>query len=281
LAGLAATYRHAPDLTMISGLSHDTSVVSRQAIVGSPFALELHGVGRSFGSLVALEDISISIAAGERRAVLGANGAGKTTLFNAITGDFPPTKGRIILFGEDITHTPVHNRIRRGLRRTYQKSLLFNGLSVLDNLYLAIRGTMDGRFSMKRPSLNDIASVQAKKLAQFVHLDDIVEASVGDLSHGEQRQLEIGMAMAGSPRILLLDEPAAGLSPAERSRLIEILNGLPDHITFVIIEHDLDVALKVSHKVTIMNNGRLFREGTPEEIQNDPDVQAIYLGGEH
>jgi len=266
---------------MNSGLLHDTSLVNRQAIVGSPFALELHGVGRSFGSLVALEDISISIRSGERRAVLGANGAGKTTLFNAITGDFPPTQGRITLFGEDITHIPVHDRVRRGLRRTYQKSLLFNALSVFDNLYLAIRGTMDGRFNMLRPPANDTATIQAKELAQFVHLGDIVEAPVGDLSHGEQRQLEIGMAMAGSPRVILLDEPAAGLSPAERSRLIEILNGLPDHITFVIIEHDLDVALKVSHKVTVMNNGRLFREGTPDEIQNDPDVQAIYLGGEH
>jgi len=262
-------------------LSHDTPLVNRQIIVGSPFALELHGVGRTFGSLVALDNISISIRSGERRAILGANGAGKTTLFNAITGDFPPTEGRIIFYGEDITRLPVHDRIRRGLRRTYQKSLLFDGLSVLDNLTLAIRGTMDGRFSMKRLLANDMTTTQAKGLAQFVHLDKIIAAPVGDLSHGEQRQLEIGMAMAGSPRVLLFDEPAAGLSPGERSLLVETLNGLPEHMSFVIIEHDLDVALKVSHRVTVMDNGRVFREGTPAEIQNDPDVQAIYLGGEH
>jgi len=255
--------------------------VNRGLSVGSPFALELIGVGRTFGSLVALDNISLSIRSGERRAVLGANGAGKTTLFNAITGDFPPTDGRVILFGEDVTRLPVHDRIRRGLRRTYQKSLLFGGLSVKDNLYLAIRGTMDGRFSMMRPALGDIATSQARELARFVHLDDRIETEVGDLSHGQQRQLEIGMVMAGAPRVLLLDEPAAGLSPGERSQLVEILEGLPSHITFVIIEHDLDVALKVSDKVTVLNNGSLFREGSPKDIQNDPAVQAIYLGEEH
>ncbi len=266
---------------MDAGLSHVTAPVDRRPIVGSPFALELLQVSRTFGSLVALENISFSIRSGERRAVLGANGAGKTTLFNAITGDFPPTDGRIFFFGEDVTRLPVHDRIRRGLRRTYQKSLLFAGLSVLDNLYLAIRGTMDGRFSLKRASKTDIATSQAKDLAQFIHLDNRVNTSVGDLSHGQQRQLEIGMAMAGAPRVILLDEPAAGLSAAERTQLVDILKGLPEHITYVIIEHDLDVALKVSDKVTVMNNGCLFREGTPDEIQNDPDVQAIYLGEEH
>ena len=266
---------------MVSGLSHETAPANRHLSVGSPFALELVGVGRTFGSLVALENISISIRSGERRAVLGANGAGKTTLFNAITGDFPPTDGRVLFFGEDVTRLPVHHRIRRGLRRTYQKSLLFGGLSVKDNLYLAIRGTMDGRFSLMRPAQTDIATAQARDLARFVHLDTRIDTTVGDLSHGQQRQLEIGMVMAGAPRVILLDEPAAGLSPAERSQLVEILDGLPGHITFVIIEHDLDVALKVSDKVTVLNNGSLFREGTPEDIQNDPAVQAIYLGEEH
>lgn len=249
--------------------------------LGSSFALELQGVGRTFGSLVALDEVTFAVCSGERRAVLGANGAGKTTLFNAITGDFPPTSGRIFFYGEDVTYMPVHHRIRRGLRRTYQKSLLFDGLSVLDNLYLAIRGAMDGRFSFFRPGWADIATAQAEDLARFVGLDVSLNAPVGNLSHGQQRQLEIGMAMAGAPRVILLDEPAAGLSPAERTELVEILKGLPEHITYVIIEHDLDVALKVSDKVTVMHNGRLFREGTPAEIQNDPDVQAIYLGEGH
>lgn len=251
---------------------------SPKTVIGSSNALELTGVGQQFGSLVALDDITFTVGAGERHAVLGANGAGKTTLFNAITGDFPPTSGRIHFFGEDITQLPTHDRIRRGLRRTYQKSLLFENLSVLDNLYLAVRGTMDGRFSLSRPRSGDIATKQAQALLEFVQLEDQASKLVSNLSHGQQRQLEIAMAMAGAPRVILLDEPAAGLSPAERTRLVDILQGLPAHITFVIIEHDLDIALRVSDQVTVMNNGCLFRQGNPEDIQNDADVQAIYLG---
>lgn len=249
--------------------------------IGSPFALELINVCKTFGALVALKDVSLSIRAGERRAVLGPNGAGKTTLFNAITGDFPPTEGRVIFFGEEVTNMSVHGRIRRGLRRTYQKSLLFRRLNVLDNLYLAVRGITGGRFGMKRPGKEDATMRQAREIAQFVRLDDSPDSLVGNLSHGQQRQLEIGMAMAGASRTILLDEPAAGLSPAERVQLVAMLHGLPKHITIVIIEHDLEVALKVSDFVTIMNNGSLFREGTPEQIRSDPDVQAIYLGAEH
>lgn len=253
-------------------------MVNNASAINSKFALELIAVGRVFNSLVALDNVSIAIAFGERRAILGANGAGKTTLFNAITGDFPPTSGCINFFGEEITNIPIHDRIRRGLRRTYQKSLLFDNLTVLDNLYLALRGTMDGRFSLKRPIKNDATILQAKATAKFIQLDNKINTQVGELSHGQQRQLEIGMALSGAPRMILFDEPAAGLSPTERIQLIKILNEIPKHITFVIIEHDLDIALKVSDKVTIMNNGCVFKEGTPAEIQSSPEVQAIYLG---
>ena len=176
--------------------------------------MELHGVGRRFGALVALEDVSLSVNAGERRAVLGANGAGKTTLFNAITGDFPPTSGQIKFFGEDITEFPPYERIRRGLRRTYQNSLLFNNMSVRDNLYLAQRGVTRGRFSFLRPGNGDSSLEQVEDMARFVNLVEELEMTVSALSHGQQRQLEIGMALAGAPRLLLLDEPAAGLSAA-------------------------------------------------------------------
>jgi len=223
----------------------------------SGFALELDGVGRQFGALVALADINLRVAAGERRAVLGSNGAGKTTLFNAVTGDFPPTSGRIRFFGEDVTSYPVQERIRRGLRRTYQISQLFGGLSVRDSIFVACRGVSRRRFSLLRPS------------------DTAV------LSHGEQRQLEIALALSGAPRFILFDEPAAGLSPAERRDLVAILNALPAHIGFIIIEHDLDVALRVSTYVTMMHNGRIFKEGTPQEIEDDEQVQAIYLGTGH
>ena len=249
--------------------------------VGSSSALELTGVHRRFGALEALVDINLSIQAGERRAVLGSNGAGKTTLFNAITGDFPPSEGRIRFFGEDVTDYAPQERIRRGLRRTYQISLLFHGLSVIDNLYLACRGVSRGRFSMLRPSEQSVSREDANSLIESVHLDYVRDTLVAELSHGQQRQLEIGMALAGAPRFILFDEPAAGLSPTERGELIEILTGLPSHIGYIIIEHDLDVALRVVESVSMMHNGRIFKEGTPDEIESDPEVQQIYLGGSH
>jgi branched-chain amino acid transport system ATP-binding protein len=256
------------------------TATSRLSSTGA-YALELEGVGRQFGALVAMEGISMKVAAGERRAVLGSNGAGKTTLFNTITGDFLPTAGNIKFFGEDITNFPIHERIRRGLRRTYQISQLFGGLSVRDSVFLACRGVSRGRFSLLRPTVDDATMAQADRIIHATHLDRLKDALISALSHGEQRQLEIALALAGAPRFILFDEPAAGLSPAERSGLVEILNSLPSHIGYIIIEHDLDVALKVSTYVTMMHNGRMFKEGTPEDIENDSQVQAIYLGGGH
>ena len=245
------------------------------------YALELEAVSRHFGALVALADINLTVGAGERRAVLGSNGAGKTTLFNAITGDFPPTTGRVRLFGEDVTDLPVHERIRRGLRRTYQISQLFAGLSVIDSIYLACRGVGRRRFSLLRARRDDSAMHSAETLLAAVNLEDVREQAVATLSHGRQRQLEIALALAGAPRLTLFDEPAAGLSPGERSDLVEILQSLPAHMSFIIIEHDMDVALRVAQNVTMMHNGRVFKEDTPEEIGRDPEVQALYLGRGH
>ena len=175
----------------------------------------------------------------------------------------------------------MHERIRRGLRRTYQISQLFGGLTVIDSVFVACRGVSRGRLSLLRPARDDATMEQAMRIAHAVHLDDILEIPVGVLSHGQQRQLEIALALAGAPRFILFDEPAAGLSPAERQDLGTILNALPGHIGYIIIEHDLDVALRVSTRVTMMHNGRIFKEGTPEEIENDAEVQAIHLGGGH
>lgn len=255
-----------------------TSMAERLDTTGAGFAVELKGVSKYFGALAALSDINISVKPGERRAVLGSNGAGKTTLFNCITGDFLPTKGSIKFFGEDISVFPAHQRIRRGLRRTYQISLLFAGLTVLDNIYLACCGVSEKRFSFLRPRRDDALMSSAEELVRMVHLEDVKLTPVAELSYGQQRQLEIAMALSGAPRFILFDEPAAGLSPTERSELIEILSGLPGHMGFIIIEHDMDVALRVSESVTMMHNGQIFKEGKPAEIEEDPEVQALYLG---
>jgi branched-chain amino acid transport system ATP-binding protein len=239
----------------------------------------LEGVTRTFGALRAIEDVSLSVAAGERRALIGANGAGKTTLFNTVTGDFPPTAGTVRFFGEDVTTMPPHERIRMGLRRTYQSSLLFRELTVRDNLFLAVRGVTRGRFGFLRPGSSHASQRATDDLLQRVGLSSVADQPVSSLSHGQQRQLEIGMALAGAPRFILFDEPAAGLSPAERRQLIALLGALPVHMGYIIIEHDLDVALRVVERVTVMHNGHVLKHGTPGEIEADAEVQAIYIGG--
>ncbi len=244
-------------------------------------ALVLEGVTRAFGALRAVDDVSLSVLAGEKRAILGANGAGKTTLFNAITGDFPPTSGRIRFFGEDITHMDPFERIRKGMRRTYQSSLLFKDLSVRDNLFLAVRGVSNARFSLRRPGPGHPSSVATQELLERGRLTHIAGEMVSNLAHGQQRQLEIAMALAGAPRLILFDEPAAGLSPAERRELVLLLTSLPSHMSFVLIEHDLEIALRVVERVTVMHNGSVIKTGTPSEIENDQQVQAIYMGGKH
>jgi branched-chain amino acid transport system ATP-binding protein len=244
-------------------------------------ALTLTSVTRAFGALRAVDDVSISVAAGQKYAVLGSNGAGKTTLFNAITGDFPPTAGRIHFFGEDITELPPHERIRKGLRRTYQSSLLFRDLTVRDNLFLAVRGVGNARFSLRRAGMRHASTLATNELLERARLTHIADELVANLAHGQQRQLEIGMALAGAPRLILFDEPAAGLSPAERRELVALLRSLPTHMSYVLIEHDLDIALRVVERVTVMHNGRVLKTGTPGEIESDPQVQAIYMGGKH
>ncbi len=257
------------------------SIAERLSATGTGNALELRGVSKLFGALAALSDITLTVRPGERRAVLGSNGAGKTTLFNCITGDFPASTGIIRFFGEDVTNFPPQERIRRGLRRTYQISALLGGLSVRDNVYLACRGVSRGRFSLLRPRRDDALMAAADTLVEVVHLTDLRDQLVSELAHGQQRQLEIALALAGAPRLILFDEPAAGLSPTERGDLVAILTSLPQHIGYIIIEHDMDVALRVVESVTMMHDGRIFREGTPDEIESDPEVQALYLSDGH
>ncbi|HEX9417999.1 MAG TPA: ABC transporter ATP-binding protein [Methylomirabilota bacterium] len=253
----------------------------RQTPIASGDALVLEGVTRTFGALKAIEEVSLSVAAGERRALIGANGAGKTTLFNAVTGDFPPTAGTVRFFGEDVTALAPHERIRMGLRRTYQSSLLCRELTVAENLFLSVRGVARGRFGLLRPRPSHPSRAATADLLDRVRLGAVADQPVASLSHGQQRQLEIGMALAGAPRLILFDEPAAGLSPAERRELVALLTALPPHMGYIIIEHDLDVALRVVERVTVMHNGHVLKHGTPDEIEGDAEVQAIYIGGGH
>ncbi len=274
MASISTLYRSASNVAAAALARPRSALASNDALV-------LSNVTRAFGALNAVDDVSIAVAAGQKYAVLGSNGAGKTTLFNTITGDFPPTAGRIEFFGEDITLLPPHERIRKGLRRTYQSSLLFRDLSVRDNLFLAVRGVASGRYSLLRAGAGHASRVATEDLLDRVRLSHIADEMVANLAHGQQRQLEIGMALAGAPRLILFDEPAAGLSPAERRELVILLRALPAHMSYVLIEHDLDIALRVVERVTVMHNGRVLRHGTPDEIENDPQVQAIYMGGKH
>lgn len=241
-------------------------------------ALRLQGVGRRFGALDALRNVTMEVQVGERRAILGPNGAGKTTLFNVVAGDYLPTSGTVELFGTDVTRLPPHRRTRFGLSRTYQSSMLFMGLTVAQSLWLAIRGVQGGRFDPRRPPADDPGRQRSEEIAALVHLADAFRAPVGSLSHGQQRQLELGMALAADPRLVMLDEPAAGLSRGERTLLSELLSSLPRQITVVLVEHDMDVALAAADRVTVMHEGTIIVEGTPDEIQADHTVQDIYLG---
>ena len=244
-------------------------------------ALELRNIVHEFDALRAIDDVSLSISQGQRYAIIGSNGAGKTTLFNAITGDFQPTSGNILFFGKDITSMLVHKRIRLGLRRTYQTPMLFNNLSVWDNLFLAVQGVEIGRFRMSRLGISHLLTNEVYKLLDFYKLTELKEKLVKELSYGQQRQLEIAMAMVGNPLLILFDEPAAGLSAVERVDLMKLLKEFPSNIGFVIIEHDLELALSVVDQVTVMHNGRVLCQGNPEEIQNNELVHSIYMGEHH
>ncbi|CAB3778677.1 ABC transporter ATP-binding protein [Pararobbsia alpina] len=241
-------------------------------------ALEVHELGVRFGAVRAIDNVSLMVRTGERHVLLGTNGAGKTTLFNVISGDLHATSGRIRLFGENVTGLSSWQRARRGVARTYQSSLLFGGLTVQENLYVALRGCAGGRFSLRRERADSLHWQRAQTLAARVGLGERFTDDVAALSHGQQRQLEIGMALAGDPRLLLLDEPAAGLSPAERQSLIELIEGLPASLTIVLIEHDMDVALRLAHQVTVMKDGRLVVQGDPASIRENAQVQRIYFG---
>lgn len=240
--------------------------------------LRLRGIDRRFGGVHAVRGVDLDVRPGERRAVLGPNGAGKTTVFNLISGEFPPSDGTVELFGRDVTRLPARKRARLGLSRTFQTSRLFAGLTVEENLYLAALGVGEGHLRIVPSGKDEALRERARAMAGQVGLTERLGDLVMDLSHGEQRQLEVGMALVAEPKLLMLDEPAAGLSRAERVKLTEMLIGLDESITLILIEHDMDVALRVAQWVTMMHDGRVIVEGTPAQIRANQLVHDLYLG---
>ena len=241
--------------------------------------LQLQGVSIHFGALKAVDGVTLQVAAGERVAILGPNGAGKTTLFNAITGMTQASGGKVLLDGNDITRASPNARAQRGIARTFQITNLFFGLSVEDNLLLAARGLSRSRFACWRggQAQGEERDVVDSALARS-HLDGKRRTLVKEIAYGEQRQLELAMSLTSQPRLLLLDEPAAGLSPAERVVMADVIRSLPRALALVLIEHDIDLALGLVDRVVCMHQGAVLVEGTPGEIRGNARVQEIYLG---
>ncbi len=242
-------------------------------------ALTLRGVTRRFGGVVAVNSVDLILPPGSRRALLGPNGAGKTTLFNLIAGDVRPDEGTIEIFGVDVTREASRRRVSRGLGRTYQRSKTFEGLPTVDNLELGLLGAQGGTWTVRGGGARrKRRREEALGLLARVGLADKSATFAGALSHGEHRQLELAMGLAGDPRLLILDEPAAGLSPAERGVLTDLLLGLDPGLTVLLIEHDMNIALRVADAVTVMADGQVVFDGTPDEVLASSTVHDIYLG---
>jgi branched-chain amino acid transport system ATP-binding protein len=241
--------------------------------------LAVENVTRYFGALGALRGVSFSVDRAERRAIIGPNGAGKTTLFNLITGALAASAGRIVFDGAAITGLPPHQVARRGLSRSFQRNNLFPALSVLENLRLAAaareRGSYDLLGSVRRLAL---PLARAREVAEAVGLAGRLDVQASRLSHGEQRQLEIGLALATAPALLLLDEPTAGMSPEETHRMTDLLLRLPRSMTLLIIEHDMDVVFSLADRITVLHGGQVLADGPPETVRADPRVDEVYLG---
>jgi branched-chain amino acid transport system ATP-binding protein len=236
---------------------------------------------KSFGALTAVNGVSLSIEQGSLHSIIGPNGAGMTTLFNLLTGTFPPTSGKFLFVGKDVTGTPAHRVAHLGLARSYQRTTVFPALSLLDNVWVAAFATgksWNGLLFKKSSSYSGIQERSLRALRD-VGLEEKANQPAREISHGEQRQLELAIALAAAPRVLLLDEPAAGLSPEETRRMVALVRTLKGRYTIVLIEHKIDIIMSVSDRISVMHFGSLIAEGTPAEIQRNPEVRRAYLGG--
>ena len=243
--------------------------------------LETKNLSKAFGALAAVDGVSLAIEAGTLHSIIGPNGAGKTTLFNLLTGTYRPSAGSILFDGRDITGTPAHRVAHLGLARSFQRTNVFPAFSLFDNVWVAAFACGPSWKGLLWRNADRYPEVRARSLAALadVGLADKAEQPVRRISHGEQRQLELAIALAAAPRVLLLDEPAAGLSPEETKRLVALVRALKGRYTIVLIEHKMDIIMSVSDRISVMHFGRLIAEGTPAEIQRNREVRRAYLGG--
>ncbi|MEI6300483.1 MAG: ABC transporter ATP-binding protein [Betaproteobacteria bacterium] len=246
---------------------------------GPVMALEVRNLSKSFGGLPATNDVSLAIAAGERRLIIGPNGAGKTTLFNLITGDLRGDKGSIKIFGEEVARLRTDQRAQRGLARTFQIITLFPRDTLAHNVVLAMLGLSPARWDALRPLARrrDLYE-KAREVLARVGLEAVAERPLSQISYGEKRRVEIAMALAQNPKLLLLDEPLAGLSHEERQGVQALLAAIPRDITVVMIEHDMDTALSFAEQITLLHYGKVIVEGTRAEVVAHPRTREVYLG---
>jgi branched-chain amino acid transport system ATP-binding protein len=243
--------------------------------------LETKDLTKSFGALTAVNSVSLHVEAGSLHSIIGPNGAGKTTLFNLLTGTFAPTSGKIVFDGKDITGTPAHRVAHLGLARSYQRTTVFPAFSLFDNVWIAAFATGPSWQGLVWKNADQFpeAKERAHQALRDAGLDQKSNQLAREISHGEQRQLELAIALAAAPRVLLLDEPAAGLSPEETRRMVALVRTLKGRYTIVLIEHKMDIIMSVSDRISVMHFGSLIAEGAPVEIQRNADVRKAYLGG--
>jgi ABC-type branched-subunit amino acid transport system ATPase component len=244
--------------------------------------LETRTLSRSFGALAAARDINFVLEAGARHALIGPNGAGKTTFINLLTGVLAPTVGHVLLKGRDITAVPQAQRVKLGIARTFQINRLFRGLSVLENVYIAISERVGAAPTKLRPAgLRKDVVEEAMHLLDTLRLANDAAHRIHELPYGRQRLVEMAIALGLKPEVLLLDEPAAGVPSAESHIILDAIDGLPGHIGVLIIDHDMDLVFRFARRITVLVGGAVFAEGTPKEIGANPDVRAVYLGQAH
>ncbi len=241
--------------------------------------LETKKLTKAFGGLVAVRDVDFALERGELRSIIGPNGAGKTTFFNVIAGALPPTSGRVIFKGEDITHLPRHKVTRRGISRSYQITNLFHGLNTFENVRVAVQARCTTfTFWGDGGTMGDI-NTKTADILKTLQLSDCAALPASALSHGDQRYLEIAIALAAEPELLLLDEPTAGMSPEETQDTMRLIRQLAERVSIILVEHDMDVVMGISDRITVLHYGEVIAEGTPEEIRANDEVQRVYLGG--